>query len=224
MSPAISHLLILWVRVKRKRDGVLPTENSRQKETKNHAKSLHMIDFVHATHLCADDTRLLWQNERDTYTIRVGIRVRSSASPFQKSRLPVPVHQRQANQRRLGRMGSTVDRDQGGALALPPAWKREVSLDIYLCLERGRYLILRIRTRRTRQGVHVRRKRRHDEEQNPVTMRNCTRKIIISMRFNNIGKVLITDSYEIIIVSYFFPLLFSLSLSLFLYIRANNEV
>lgn len=171
------------------------------------------------THLCADDTRLLWQNERDTYTIRVGIRVRSSASPLQKSRLPVPVHQWQANQRRLGRMGSTVDRDQGCALTLPPAWKREVSLDIYLSLslEGEAYIWLFVfDPRRTRQGVHVRRKRRHDEEQNPVTMRNCTRKIIISMRFNNIGKVLITDSYDYYRLLFFFPpFLFFFSFFLF---------
>lgn len=36
---------------------------------------------------------------------------------------------------------------------------------------------------------HVRGKRRYDEEQDRGTITNCIRNIVISMRFNNIGKV-----------------------------------
>lgn len=90
-------------------------------------------------------------------------------------------------------------------------------LSLSLSLEGETYIWLFVfDPRRTRQGVHVRRKRRHDEEQNPVTMRNCTRKIIISMRFNNIGKVLITDSYDYYRLLFFFPpFLFFFSFFLF---------
>lgn len=37
--------------------------------------------------------------------------------------------------------------------------------------------------------LHVRGKRRYDEEQDRGTITNCIRNIVISMRFNNIGKV-----------------------------------
>ena len=36
---------------------------------------------------------------------------------------------------------------------------------------------------------HVRRKRRYEQDRGTITNDNCTRKILISMRFNNIGKV-----------------------------------
>ncbi|KOX71067.1 Neprilysin [Melipona quadrifasciata] len=47
---------------------------------------------------------------------------------------------------------------------------------------------------------HVRRKRRYDEEQDrgTITNDNCTRKILISMRFNNIGKTEIEEKFVVI--------------------------
>ncbi|KAK1117275.1 hypothetical protein K0M31_016825 [Melipona bicolor] len=47
---------------------------------------------------------------------------------------------------------------------------------------------------------HVRRKRRYDEEQDRGTITNddCARKILISMRFNNIGKTEIEEKFVVI--------------------------
>lgn len=77
--------------------------------------------------------------------------------------------------------------------------------NIVIGMERIKYRIIRIEfdgfqascridswffVRRTLgDDLHVRGKRRHDEEQDRGTITNCIRNIVISMRFNNIGKV-----------------------------------
>lgn len=80
-----------------------------------------------------------------------------------------------------------------------------MSRDIVIGMERIEYRIIRVEFdgfqatgridfwfffRRTLgDDFHVRGKRRYDEEQDRGTITNCIRNIVISMRFNNIGKV-----------------------------------
>lgn len=143
--------------------------------------------------ICADDTRLLSQNERGAFPLRVGIRIRSAAAPIQEPRLSVTVRRSRASPRRSGKFGSTVDRDQGRAFSLfSRIWQKVYSLTNIIEFDRletdSRWFIVR---RTFGDDFHVRRKRRYDEEQDrgTITNDNCTKKILISMRFNNIGKV-----------------------------------
>ncbi|CAK9813390.1 Hapless 2, partial [Anthophora quadrimaculata] len=52
--------------------------------------------------------------------------------------------------------------------------------------------------RTTREEFHIRRKRRYNEEEDSGRITNCTRKIFISMRFNNIGKTDIQEKFVVI--------------------------